>query len=81
VAKHQNKHIREAIKYAEQHGWNFEKSRGHIYGTLRCPTHGGCRQPVYSTPKHPEDHAKDIRKVVDRCPHQAANGETDDDEV
>jgi hypothetical protein len=26
VAKHQNKHIREAIKYAEEHGWTLVKS-------------------------------------------------------
>lgn len=74
MAKHPNKHIREAIQYAEQHGWIFTMSRGHIYGTLRCPTQGGCRQVVYSTPKHPEDHAKDIRRIVNRCPHQDVDG-------
>ena len=25
---------------------------------------------VYCTPRHPQDHAKDIRPAVDRCPHE-----------
>jgi hypothetical protein len=54
---HPNKHIREAIKYAEEHGWTFHKSRGHSFGVLRCPQPGGCRESVYSTPRVPEDHA------------------------
>ena len=29
----------------------------------------GCTRAVYSTPRSPEDHAKDIRRAVDRCPH------------
>jgi hypothetical protein len=33
---HPNKHIREALKYAETHGWTFTKSRGHAYGRIRC---------------------------------------------
>lgn len=73
--KHPNKHIREAIRYAEQHGWTFEKSRGHIFGTLRCPVRGACRHSVFSTPRNPEGHAKEIRRVVDRCPHTGHNQE------
>jgi hypothetical protein len=32
MAKHQNKHIREAIKYAEEHVWTFVKAgpRAHV---------------------------------------------------
>jgi hypothetical protein len=31
---HPNKHIREALKYAEEQGWRFIKSRGHaVVGT------------------------------------------------
>lgn len=68
---HPNKHIREAIKYAERHGWTFTPSASHIFGTLWCRggERDGCRQPVYSTPRVPEAHAKDIRRAVDRCPH------------
>jgi hypothetical protein len=73
MADHQNKHIREAIKYAESKGWTSEKAsaRAHIWGVLYCPhsVRDGCRIRLMSTPKNPESHAKDIRRVVDRCPH------------
>src|SRR5687768_6582733 len=33
---HPNKHIREALKYAEQQGWRIVKSRGHAYCRILC---------------------------------------------
>ena len=73
VADHPNKHIREAIEYALDHGWTLQKSgpRAHVWGRLLCPRRDrtGCIRAVYSTPRSPEDHAKDIRRAVDRCPH------------
>lgn len=66
--QHPNKEIRKAIRYAEQHGWNFEKSRGHAFGHLRCGN--GCFMPVWSTPRSREIHAKRIRQAVDKCTHQ-----------
>ncbi len=73
VANHPNKHIRAAIKYAEDHGWTFTKAGGqaHIFGTLWCRQgdRTGCRFRVFSTPQHPEDHARRIRRAVDQCPH------------
>jgi hypothetical protein len=73
VAKHQNKHIREAIKYAESIGWTVLKAgpRAHIWGMLYCPHHDrtGCRIRVMSTPKDPESHANDIRRQAENCPH------------
>ena len=73
MADHPNKHIREAIEYAEGKGWEFVKAGGHahIFGTLYCPRRArdGHRTPVYSTPKNPENHAKWIIHRVDRCNH------------
>ena len=70
---HSNKHIREAIRYAESKGWTVAKAgpRAHIWGTLWCPqaSREGCRIRVMSTPRNPEKHARDIRRDVDRCPH------------
>lgn len=39
-------------------------------GHLLCPNHtrDGCMVAVWSTPKHPENHAKAIRRAVARCP-------------
>ncbi|MGH7200330.1 MAG: hypothetical protein ACREJB_06970 [Planctomycetaceae bacterium] len=74
MTKHPNKHIREAIRYAELHGWTFTKAgpRAHIYGTLYClhGQRGGCTRRVYSTPRDADNHARQIRAIVDRCPHQ-----------
>jgi hypothetical protein len=76
MADHPNKHIkhiRAAVDYALGRGWTLRKSssRAHLWGRLYCPlrTRDGCAKAVYSTPKNPEDHAKDLRRAVDRCPH------------
>lgn len=73
MAEHPNKHIRQAIRYAEKKGWTVEQAnaRAHIWGTLWCPEHsrGGCRIRVMSTPRNPESHARNIRLDIDRCPH------------
>jgi hypothetical protein len=70
--RHPNKHIADAIAYAESRGWRVELSKGHNWGFLLCPRYGegdGCEIPVYSTPKVPENRARDIVKRVNRCPH------------
>lgn len=48
---HQNKHIREAIEYAESCGWRYEEGgKGHKKGTLFCQYgHPGCKFFVYGT--------------------------------
>lgn len=70
---HPNKHIREAIKYAESKNWRVVKANGqaHIWGKLYCPNNqrGGCIIKVFSTPRVPENHARHIKQEVDDCPH------------
>lgn len=43
----------------------------HIYGELYCPerSRDGHIVRVLSTPRNPENHAKRIRRAVDRCNH------------
>jgi len=69
-SRHPNKEIEEAVAYAEARGWTVKMSNGHAWGRLFCPlkTREGCLVSVWSTPKHPQDHAKDIVRAVDRCP-------------
>jgi hypothetical protein len=69
--RHPNKHIEQAIQYAEGLGWRVEISHGHAWGFLLCPlqTRDGCIVPVYSTPRVPEWHARKIRNEVDNCGH------------
>jgi hypothetical protein len=65
VAKHSNKHIREALKYAEQRGWTIRKSSGraHSWVVIYCSHgHRECWMSIYSTPKNPEKHAATFEK-------------------
>jgi len=61
-----------AVQYAESLGWRFEKASGHAWGFLKCPqaTRQGCIVAVYSTPKSAGNHARQVCRKIDRCPHQ-----------
>ena len=69
--KHANKHIEDALEYARHHGWTVIKRAGgsaHAWGVMRCQA--GCPQvSIFSTPRVPENHARALRRAVDRCPH------------
>jgi len=69
--KHPNKHIREALKYATDQGWTLASGRGHAFGVLRCPagTREGCQKSVWSTPRNPECHARDLIASINACSH------------
>ncbi len=57
MADHPNKHIRDALEYAEEHGWTIRKSgpRAHAWGVIFCSFgHRVCWMAVYSTPRNPE---------------------------
>ena len=71
--RHPNKEIEAAVAYAEEHGWSWIKVKGHAWGKLHCTHHDrdGCTIFVWSTPRSPESHAKDLRRDVSRCPHKA----------
>lgn len=71
-ASHPNKEIEEAIQYAEGNGWRAKKSKGHCWGRLLCGQGDttGCQMSIWSTPQNPENHAKQIRRFVDRCSHE-----------
>jgi hypothetical protein len=72
MARHPNKEIEAALKYARSQGWTVIKSlRGHCWGMIRCAHgRGGCQKSVWSTPKNAQNHADAIRRFVDRCPHE-----------
>ena len=70
---HPNKHVEAAVSYAEGKGWRCTMSgkSSHSWGTLMCPLEDrdGCRIIVNSTPRNPENHAKQIQRKVDKCDH------------
>ena len=70
--RHPNKEIEAAVAYAEAQGWTWHKVGGHAWGKLYCRHHDrdGCDIFVWSTPRVPEHHARQIMRQVDRCPHK-----------
>ncbi len=68
--KHPNKELEAAIRYAEMHGWTVHlRQKGKTWGILVCPVreHGNHRKSIHATPGRPENRAREIRRLVDRC--------------
>ena len=74
--RHPNKEIEASVAYAKSVGWTLEMSKGHAWGHLLCPLHSreGCIVSVWSTPRNAENHARGIRRAVDRCTHAIDEG-------
>ena len=68
--RHPNKEVEEAVAYAESRKWTWRK-QGH-WGRIYCAhaDRDGCQFGVNSTPKNAGNHARQIIRAVDRCPHQ-----------
>lgn len=71
--KHPNKHIEKAIQQAEEKGWRVLETgkSSHAWGRLLCPetSRFGCQISIWSTPRNPENHAKQIISAVEKCEH------------
>jgi hypothetical protein len=71
--RHPNKDIESAIQYAEDHGWECQKSgsSSHAWGRLYCPlrTPDGDMLSIWSTPRDPKMHARMICQRVNKCNH------------
>ncbi|OQZ04959.1 MAG: hypothetical protein B6D36_11695 [Planctomycetes bacterium UTPLA1] len=81
--RHPKPPIEQAVRYAEQQGWRLKMSNGHAWGRLFCPyfDRSGCIVCVWSTPRVPENHARQIRNAVDRCPHREVEESEGEGEV
>lgn len=77
MVRHSNKEIEAALTHAKEKGWSIIRSKkGHCWGIIRCPHgYGGCQKSIWSTLKNPQDHAKAIRRFVDKCPHEQLESE------
>ena len=80
--EHPRKEIEAAVAYAESKDWRWRKVSGHAWGRLLCrfSSREGCQVSVWSTPKNPEAHARDIRRAVDRCAHSKDGKEGEEHE-
>lgn len=69
--RHPNADIEDAVRYAEERGWMVTMSKGHAWATLWCPASSreGEHISVWSTPRNPTNHARQIRRCVDKCTH------------
>lgn len=85
--RHPDPHIEKALRYAESQGWRVEVlgPRAHGWGKMYCPHNDPdcrcgefCITVIWGTPKRPENHARQIRRVVDGCLRRAT--ETDDEQ-
>lgn len=68
-ARHPKPDVERVLRTAEAAGRTVTPtSAGHRWGVAACPS--DC-QPIsiWSTPKNPGNHAKDITRRVERCPH------------
>ena len=75
-SRHPNPHIEKALVYAESKGWRVQAGgpRGHAWGKMFCPHNDPecrcgefCITSIWSTPRNPENHARQIRRVIDGC--------------
>ena len=66
--RHPDKHVEEAVVYAESKGWTWRKM-GH-WGRMFCrqSDRDGCQLGVNGTPRNGFNHGRQIRAQVDRCP-------------
>jgi hypothetical protein len=67
--RHPKKEVEEALGFAESHGWQVDSPRsGHPWGKATCEREGhDCLVWIWSTPKVPGNHAKQIRRAVYSC--------------
>lgn len=74
--RHPDAHIEKALRHAERHGWRVVPlgARAHGWGKMYCPHNDPdcrcgefCVTVVWGTPRRPENHARQLRRVVDGC--------------
>ena len=74
--RHPERSVEDALIYAEHQGWRVELlgPRAHGWAKLLCPHKDPdcrcgefCITVVWGTPRSPENHARQIRRVVDGC--------------
>ena len=74
--RHPKKEVEQAVAYAEEAGWEVSLAKGHAWARLLCPegTRSGCViLSVWSTPRSPENHARQLIRAIDRCTHESTD--------
>lgn len=81
-SKHPKPEIEAAIQNAEAQGWTVKEGGSHAWGRMFCPYNDEtcrcgefCISSIWSTPKNPGNHGKQLRRVVDNCAREKAKQE------
>ncbi|WP_202303854.1 hypothetical protein [Dryocola clanedunensis] len=71
---HPDKDIEAALTYAESQGWRVLPGGAHCWGKMYCPWNDKtcrcgefCISCIWGTPRSARNHARLIRRVVDKC--------------
>jgi hypothetical protein len=82
--RHPKKEVEEALAYAESRGWRVEVGGSHAWGRIYCPYDDSecrcgefCIASIWSTPRNPGNHARQIRRLVDGCTTHGAQSAED----
>lgn len=76
--KHPSKDIERALQELEALGWTVDEAKGrsaHSWGYVLCPANEGnacrsgtfCRMSVWSTPRSPRNHARELLRKAAGC--------------
>lgn len=76
--KHPSKDIESALQEIEALGWTVEEAKGrsaHSWGYVLCPANEEnacrsgvfCRMSVWSTPRNPRNHARELLRKAAGC--------------
>jgi hypothetical protein len=73
-AKHPSKEIEAALRFAESEKWRVDVGGSHAWGKMFCPFNQEtcrcgefCITSIWSTPRDAENHARALKKVVEKC--------------
>lgn len=86
-SRHPKKEIEEALRHAESHGWRVEQGGGHAWGKMYCPYNDAecrcglfCIASIWSTPRDSDVHARQLKRVVDKCERNKEESEDEEAE-
>src|SRR3546814_20436072 len=81
-SKHPKPEIEAALQHAEEHGWTIKEGGSHAWGRMFCPYNDEtcrcgefCSPSIWSTPRSPGHHGKQLRRVVKTCAREKARRE------
>ena len=79
-AKHPNKEIEAALRFAESEKWRVDVGGSHAWGKMFCPFNQEtcrcgefCITSIWSTPREAENHARALKRVVEKCEVRVSN--------